>query len=351
MSASIDAPDASAKLQRVPQRFRKLLLALVILAALVVVAMLAFTNVRPPPRPPLPIPNGYDDFLTAGAVITGNLGNYSTIDQDALRDLVAANAEPLRLLRLGLSRRCSVPTEAALTNYPALMNSLAGFKGLALLLAAEGRLAELEKRPADAASSYVDAIQLGNEMSRGGFIINRLVGVACAAIGSRPLAKLLPGLTCELARPLIVRLEQIDAQGVTWDEVLQNENDYTRHELHKSANPIRWVTAWWQSRLPRKKWEARHNIEVAHIRLLMTELSLRCYQAGQGRAPTSLEQLVPNYLQSVPLDPFSGQTLVYRSQGTNWLLYSLGTDRVDDGGKPVGRGSESKGDIFFDSLW
>jgi hypothetical protein len=51
------------------------------------------------------------------------------------------------------------------------------------------------------------------------------------------------------------------------------------------------------------------------------------------------------------MDPFSRQSLVYRSQGTNWLLYSLGTDRVDDGGKPVGRGPESKGDIFFDSLW
>ena len=43
--------------------------------------------------------------------------------------------------------------------------------------------------------------------------------------------------------------------------------------------------------------------------------------------------------------------IVYHNQGTNWLLYSVGTDGVDDGGRPAGRGVNSKGDLFFDSLW
>jgi hypothetical protein len=62
-----------------------------------------------------------------------------------------------------------------------------------------------------------------------------------------------------------------------------------------------------------------------------------------------LDVLATNYLSHVPEDPFSGQPLVYRAQGTNWLLYSAGSDGVDDGGKPVSRGLASKGDLFFDS--
>jgi hypothetical protein len=98
------------------------------------------------------------------------------------------------------------------------------------------------------------------------------------------------------------------------------------------------------------------------------ELTLRCYLSEQGHAPTHLTELIPKYLQRVPLDPFSNSSLVYRSQGTNWLLYSLGPDGVDDGGKPIDRtissayligfgnsGSASrerkKGDLFYDSPW
>jgi hypothetical protein len=326
----------------VPQKFRKLLRTLLIIAALAVVALLSFTTARPPPRPPLPIPNGYDDLLTAGRAVADYPSNFSTLDHENLRAWVTNNSESLRLLRLGLSRRCAFPTETAMTN---IMMDFYSFTALARVLEAEGRLAELENRPADAASSYVDAIQLGNEISRGGLIMNRLVGISCAAVGSRCLAKLVPGLSCEQVPPLIARLEKIDKQGVTWSEVRQNENAF------QSVSPIKWVTGWLFSRVPRQKAQTRHNIAVAHIRLLMTELSLRCYQAETGRAPTLLEQLVPRYLQSVPLDPFSGQPLVYHSLGTNWLLYSLGTDRVDDGGKPVGTGPESKGDMFFDSPW
>ena len=73
---------------------------------------------------------------------------------------------------------------------PGCMNQLAGLKRLVQLLAAEGRLREMDNRLADAAQSYVDAIRFGNEMSRGGFVINRLVGIACEAIGYTPLADL-----------------------------------------------------------------------------------------------------------------------------------------------------------------
>jgi hypothetical protein len=97
----------------------------------------------------------------------------------------------------------------------------------------------------------------------------------------------------------------------------------------------------------------RHKRLTAHFRLLTAELAARCYQSDQGRAPSSLEQLVPKYLQRVPLDPFNhDRPMLLRPQGTSWLLYSVGEDGVDDGGKRVGRsgsGTVTKGDLFYDS--
>src|SRR4051794_36370669 len=138
-----------------PRRIRTVLLALLMVVTLGLV-WLIFVNIdRTPVSSPLPNPNGYDDFMLAGAAVTGDV---RTTDPDELRALVSTNAEALRLVRLGLTRKSSVFTLAAITNNAVAMNDLPKFKTLALLLEANGRLAELEHRPADAAASYFDAI-------------------------------------------------------------------------------------------------------------------------------------------------------------------------------------------------
>ena len=122
-----------------------------------------------------------------------------------------------------------------------------------------------------------------------------------------------------------------------------------RHELRKIPNPITWVPLWWQARQSIQVAEATHNRALSRVRLLETEMALRCCRAERGAPPMQLAELVSQYLKRVPQDPFSKQPLVYRAQGTNWLLYSVGPDGVDDGGSPAGRGSSGKGDLFFDS--
>jgi hypothetical protein len=112
-----------------------------------------------------------------------------------------------------------------------MLSDLAAMKRLVQLLAAEGRLREMDNRLADAAQNYVDAIRFGNEMSRGAFIINRLVGIACEAIGQNPLAQLVPKLKPNEARSVIAELEKIDATRVTWAEVRRNEDRFSRYQL------------------------------------------------------------------------------------------------------------------------
>lgn len=350
-----------------PRKVPALLFALVLAFILATLTVLFFVGRTPPPLP-LPHPNGYDDFLKAGWTVTRKIGNPADLDRDGLRALVATNAEALRLLRLGFTHRSAVPTDATIANFAGISGDLIGLKSLARVLSAEGQLAELESRPADAARSYLDAIRLGTEMSRGGLMMNRLVGIACEGIGIIPLVKLLPKLTCEQMRPLVAELEQIDSGTVAWREVIRNENRFARAQMGSYPNPFKFALALWQTRSMRRASEERHDLAAAHLRLLWAELALRCYRCDQGSTPGSLQQLVPKYLQTVPSDPFSSHPLVYRPAETNWLLYSVGTDRVDDGGKPVDRiisgdyligfgasksdGSQNnKGDLLYDSLW
>jgi len=111
------------------QRFRTPLLALAVLFVLAMLTVLFLSTGRTPPRQPLPNPNGYDDFLKAAALLTGDVGNASTlVDHDGLRALVSTNAESLRLLRLGLTRQCALPADSAITNVPAMMAQFDGFE-------------------------------------------------------------------------------------------------------------------------------------------------------------------------------------------------------------------------------
>jgi hypothetical protein len=173
--------------------------------------------------------------------LTGTPIDSTTLDHEALQALVSTNAESLRLLRLGLTRQCALPADSAMTNVSGMLGDLAAMKQLAQLLAAEGRLRELDNRLADAAQSYIDAIRLGQEMSRGGFIVNRLVGIACESIGGTRLSELVPKLRPQEASPVIADLEKIDGARVTWEESTRNDNRYSWHLVRTGFNAIGWV--------------------------------------------------------------------------------------------------------------
>ncbi len=67
--------------------------------------------------------------------------------------------------------------------------------------------------------------------------------------------------------------------------------------------------------------------------VVVTAIALKRFQMKQGAWPDTLGQLVPEYLPSVPMDPYDGKPLKYHPNvdGT-FLLYCVGEDGVDDGG-------------------
>jgi len=66
--------------------------------------------------------------------------------------------------------------------------------------------------------------------------------------------------------------------------------------------------------------------------LIVTAAIMR-YRLARGDLPDEFEQLVQaGYLDSIPIDPYSDAPFVYRKEGLDFLLYSLGRDFDDDGG-------------------
>ena len=64
--------------------------------------------------------------------------------------------------------------------------------------------------------------------------------------------------------------------------------------------------------------------------------ALAAYRADKGKYPAKLDELAPDYLRSVPNDLYSGQPMIYRLMDTGYLLYSVGLNGIDDGGRSFG---------------
>ena len=84
---------------------------------------------------------------------------------------------------------------------------------------------------------------------------------------------------------------------------------------------------------------------LANVRLALTAVALEQFRAAHGnRYPGALAELAPDFLPAVPVDPFDGQPLRYRKQDAGYVLYSIGPDLKDNGGKQM---TAKGGDIVF----
>ena len=75
---------------------------------------------------------------------------------------------------------------------------------------------------------------------------------------------------------------------------------------------------------------------VTMLRMLIIKLALRAYELDHGALPQSLSQLVPDYLPTVPIDPFSDKPFhcELTNMASGYTIRSFGPDRDDDNGQP-----------------
>jgi hypothetical protein len=84
-------------------------------------------------------------------------------------------------------------------------------------------------------------------------------------------------------------------------------------------------------------------------RLGQVAVALRLYRHEHGRYPETLEELVPKYLPSLPVDPFDGKPLRYKRLAKGFKVWSVGWDMKDDGGV-WGTPKHEKGDIVWEAV-
>jgi hypothetical protein len=67
---------------------------------------------------------------------------------------------------------------------------------------------------------------------------------------------------------------------------------------------------------------------------VLVGIALELYKRQHGDWPGELDELVPGYLPSVPVDRLTGNPVRYRVTGDGPVVYSVGVDGDDDGGRP-----------------
>jgi hypothetical protein len=72
---------------------------------------------------------------------------------------------------------------------------------------------------------------------------------------------------------------------------------------------------------------------LALLRSGITAVAAERYRLVNERWPDRLDELVPGYLSKIPTDPFDGQRLRYKRLSDSVVVYSVGPDRIDDGGQ------------------
>lgn len=86
---------------------------------------------------------------------------------------------------------------------------------------------------------------------------------------------------------------------------------------------------------------------------VLVGIALEQFKRKTGGSPRDLAELVPDYLDQVPVDAISGQPFRYKT-GDQPVVYCFGRDGVDNGGQPLvdenGRSRDFQ-HLFDESIW
>ncbi|MDQ7781159.1 MAG: hypothetical protein RDV41_15800 [Planctomycetota bacterium] len=95
-------------------------------------------------------------------------------------------------------------------------------------------------------------------------------------------------------------------------------------------------------------WFRDHACFEARQDILMLGVAVLIYESRNGSLPASLADLIPDPLARLPVDPFTGDSYIYRKTKDGFMVYSVGENLKDDGGTPYDPSEgPGEGDISF----
>ncbi|MFN3648503.1 MAG: hypothetical protein ACK47B_02890 [Armatimonadota bacterium] len=359
-----------------------------------------------------PPPRGFLDGMGAAFEVQRSLGPTPATWPEGTTAELERTLSPVRpalqRLRASYGREWRVPL-SRLTQY---QEEHSAFREAARCFAAEALLAE-RRGDADAAlGNLLDAIELGVRLREGEGTLGMLVGAAVAGIGLARVEALPARVSLAALETALARLDRLQAGWPSVAQAMETEAaiapaDMARYfrELNGKALPRQWtalddfgdfgrlekfrlllsprrealarvegyyrvvakeagkpIPAQVTVPLPADPWAeyfcVEHRapfVQLDHtrVRLLYAALAVERRQREQGYYPGSWEELRGKWLRGVPQDEW-GRPLVYRLQHGRPLVYSLGPDGIDDGGRsvevPWSPEASARGDIVFGQL-
>ncbi len=293
--------------------------------------------------PPLPVPNGYDDLVRAGALIpeAGALRSSVSLKDMATKDLRAAVTgckEALEAARVGIGRECFRPPADA---FNIRVDLEMASRRLADAFYVEAVLAEREGSYGDAVKSFGDLTVLGAQWTRGGVFIDFMVGSAQEIIGLTGIGRIREKLDGPAVGEALTVIQRAADLREPFEHIMDRQAEFVR----RNSTFLERIEALFDSSGGRNLDIDRRRKQVEALSgLLLADLAARAFHAERGAWPHTLNDLVPAYLKTVPLDPFTGKPLVYRLEANLFVLYSSGPDGKDDGGVRRADGDAGKGD-------
>jgi hypothetical protein len=128
------------------------------------------------------------------------------------------------------------------------------------------------------------------------------------------------------------------AQKTPW----QLKNDKAAEKL-VSGNMLLQLSGSGMAKAAQTHYRTRAMTEA----LITTVAALR-YKTDKAKVPQNLNELITSgYLKTLPMDPFSDKSLVYKPTGNSFTLYCLGADFDDDNGRHDSKWGDKNGDYVF----
>jgi hypothetical protein len=284
----------------------------------------------------LPDPNGYDDLVRAGRSRMGdwpNKGDLAKAKMDEIRPFVEANQKCLELARVGLSRECLVPIEDTQDGLSNHFEASGRVRDVTRIFGLKARVLEADGRVSEAAEILGEVLELGQVATQGGMASDAQMGWVVQEIAIGRLRNLRDKLSVEDCKAILRDLDSLDHRRVTEKALLDRWARWYQGSFHPLTrtmmkwNGIEAVGRSDNSGIVRK---SRDQIERA-MHYYQVELAIHLFHEKKKAWPRSLQDLVPAYLASVPLDSNTGKPLEYPANPAGGLTNDLSAIARPDG--------------------
>ena len=188
------------------------------------------------PNPVMPHPNAFDFYVAAGNAVVGEtqIGDAVGIKQTVVYSmaqkeaLVQQNVGAIATLHQGFAYPYVNPSARSVSF---LFPYYAKFRGMARLLSLQGQTRAGRGDWSGATQSYLDAIRIGEDIPHRSVLIGEMVGIACQAIGRRPLWSAVDHLTAAQSGAAVTRLASIMDRHFSYADTLQEEKWFGQSAL------------------------------------------------------------------------------------------------------------------------